>query len=183
MTAKTAITKARIEAAFRAVNDGKHPTVTLRDPRVPGLALTIGRASARWTFSFKAPLPGGGWSGKAPGARRPDAMDLDAAREAATAAKAQDPMVSTRRWQAGTPAPTSRRAPAAPSMRRSRASLEERGPDWTPDTRKAFACDFRAISAAIGDVPLAMVDRARLVDLLTGVHIAGRHRSCGRPPA
>ena len=50
MTASTTITKGRIEAAFRAVDAGKHATVTLRDPRMAGLALTIGRASARWAF-------------------------------------------------------------------------------------------------------------------------------------
>ena len=172
MTTKTAITKARVEAAFRAVDAGKHPTVTLRDPRVAGLALTVGRASARWTFSFKAPLPGGGWSG---GKRLVlgdlDAMDLDAAREAAAAAKAQvaeglDPAAAKRARRAANVEAAASRTVAAAIERLQRG---ERARTGRPTPARAFAYDFRAIRAAIGDVPMAVVDRGRLVELLAGL--------------
>jgi hypothetical protein len=42
-----AITRGRIDAAMRAVDAGKQPSARLRDGRVPGLSLSVGRASAK----------------------------------------------------------------------------------------------------------------------------------------
>jgi hypothetical protein len=79
-----ALTAARIEAAMRRVDAGKAPSATLRDPRMPGLSLAIGRRTQRWAFEYKVPLPGGGWSG---GKRLVlgdlASMDAEAARAAA----------------------------------------------------------------------------------------------------
>ena len=64
--------------------------VVLRDSTVRGLSLVIGRATQRWCFEYKIPLPAGGWSG----GRRlvlgdlAD-MDIETARAAALAAKKQ----------------------------------------------------------------------------------------------
>ena len=95
------------------------------------------------------------------------AMDLDAAREAAAAAKAQvaeglDPAAAKRaRRAANIEASASRTVTAAIER-----FTEERGADWTAATHRAFRRDFAIIRAAIGDVPLALVDRGRLVALL-----------------
>ena len=68
MTASVPISKAKIEAAQRSVDKG---TIRLRDARMPGLSVAVGRTTARWYVEYKAPLPGGGWtSGKRLRARR-----------------------------------------------------------------------------------------------------------------
>jgi integrase len=172
MTARatpSTITRSRIEAAMRAVDKGAEASVNLRDPRMPGLSLTIGRRSARWAYGYKAPLPGGGWSG---GKRLVlgdlAAMDLDAAREAALAARTQvasgiDPVAAKRaRRAANIDAATSRTVAAAIER-----FTEERSADWTASTRAAFRRDFAIIREAVGDAPLALVDRPRLAALIT----------------
>ena len=104
-----------VDTAIRAVERGDRPSAILRDGRVPGLALVVGRRTARWQVEYKMPLPGGGWSS---GKRLPlgDFADvgIEAAREAALAAKrliaeGLDPVVARRARRQGTSKPRRRR--------------------------------------------------------------------------
>jgi integrase len=163
---------------MRAVDAGSEATVSLRDPRVPGLSLTVGRRSARWAFSYKAPLPAGGWSsGRRLVLGDLAGMDVDEAREAALAAKAQvasgiDPVAAKRARRAANVEAAASRTVAAAIER----FVEERGADWTEATRKAFRRDFEIIRDAIGDAPMALVDRPRLVGLIEDYVAASQAR-------
>ena len=165
MTASIPISKAKIEAAQRSIDKG---TVRLRDARMPGLSVAVGRTSGRWYVEYKAPLPGGGWtSGKRLALGDWPGLDVDAARQAAAKAKADvaagiDPALAKRvQRQTNIEAAASRTVTAAIER-----FVEERGADWTTNTRKAFARDFAVVRAALGDLPMAMVPRERLVKLV-----------------
>ncbi len=168
MTASAPVTRARIEAGQRAVDAGREASVRLRDVRVPGLSIVVGRRSARWIFEYKAPLAGGGWTS----GRRlalgdwPD-MDVDAARQAAREAKADvaaglDPALARRVQRLANVEAAASRTVAAAIER----FADERRGDWTANTRKAFRRDFVAVRSVIGDLPMAMIGRDRLVRLL-----------------
>ena len=142
----------------------------LRDDRVAGLSLVVGRRTARWHLGYKVPLPGGGWSG---GRRLPlgDLADIsvDSAREAALAAKRQiaeglDPVAARKaRRQANVEAAASQTVSAAIER-----LVDERSSDWTEGTRQHYRGDFAVIRGAIGDAPLALVERGALVEVING---------------
>lgn len=164
------ITRARIEAAMAAIDAGKIRSGILRDPRVPGLALAVGRASARWTYDYKLRLPGGGWSaGKRLTLGDLAGMDLDAAREAAAAVKAQvaagiDPQAAkAARRQANVEASASQTVGDAIDR-----FVEERSPDWAANTRVHFRGDFGVIRAALGKAPLVLIQRPALAEFIRG---------------
>ena len=77
-----------VDTAIRAVERGDKPSAILRDGRVPGLSLVVGRRTRSLATRVQGPLPGGGWSS---GKRLPlgDSADMsiELARESALAAK------------------------------------------------------------------------------------------------
>ncbi len=159
-----------VDTAIRAVERGDRPSAILRDGRVPGLALVVGKRKAHWQVEFKVPLPGGGWSS---GKRLPlgDSADMsiEAAREAALAAKRQiaeglDPVVARKaRRQANVEAGASQTVSAAIGR-----FVEERSPDWSAQTRIHYRADLKLISGDLGDAPMAMVERPALVAFIDG---------------
>lgn len=162
------ITKRTIEAARHDVARGKTASVVLRDARVAGLSLAVGRASERWRLDYKVPLPSGGWSaGKRLALGDLETMDLDAAREAAMEAKGKvaegvDPAKAKK---------AARRVNIVASASQTVGAAidrftEEREADWTEATRKHFRGDLAIVRAEIGDAPMALVERQRLVELI-----------------
>ena len=55
----TGLTRRTIESAMRKV-DGGTPSITIRDARLPGLSLAVGKASARWRLDYNCPSRAGG---------------------------------------------------------------------------------------------------------------------------
>jgi integrase len=172
------LSRRRIDAAMRVVDAGKSDKEVIRDTTVRGLALAIGKRTQRWVLEYKAPLPGGGWSG----GRRlvlgglAD-MDVEAAREAALAAKrvaatGVDPALAKR----------ARRAINVESgvTRTLRAAcerlIEERESDWTTATRTAYTLDLGLICRTLdADAPLATIERDALVGFIED-HLAEARR-------
>ena len=163
----TGLSRRTIESAMRKV-DGGMPSITMRDARLPGLSLAVGKASARWRLDYKLPIPGGRWSaGKRLVLGDLATMDIDAARDAAAAAKAQiatgvDPVAAKQaRRQTNIEASASRTVAAAIER-----FIEERSPDWSQATYRSFYGDLALIRRKLGDAPLALVTRSALVGLV-----------------
>lgn len=169
MTSRSpSITVKAIETATAKVDAGKATSVVLRDRRVAGLSLAIGRTSQRWRLDYKTALADGGWSsGKRLALGDLATMTLDEARDAAVAAKEQvaagiDPVAAKRaKRQANVQAAASQTVRAAIER-----FTEERAPDWTAATRLHFRGDFAVVLTALGDAPMALVERAALMEII-----------------
>lgn len=164
---------------MKMVDGGKSSRVTLRDTSVGGLALAVGRNTQRWTLEYKAPLPGGGWSG---GKRLVlgdlATMDIEAARAVALAAKRQvaeglDPAAAKRARRAvNVEASVSRTLRTAVDR-----FTDERAVDWAAATQATYALDFRLIVDSLdADLPLAAIERDALVEFIDG-HLAEARRN------
>lgn len=177
MTARSpSITVKAIEAATAKVDAGKAASVILRDRRVPGLSLAIGRASARWRLDYKLPLPGGGWSsGRRLALGDLAAMTLEEARDAAAEAKERiatgiDPVAAKKaQRKANIDASASQTVRAAVER-----FTEERASDWTEATRAHFRGDFAVVLAKLGDAPMALIERPALVEVIDDFLAASR---------
>jgi integrase len=137
---------------------------------MPGLSLLVGKTSARWRLDYKLPLPDGGWSGgKRLALGDLATVDVDAARDAAAAAKTQiangvDPVSAKRAGRAANIEAAASHTVAAAIDR----FVEERSPDWSQATTRSFRGDLALICRTFGDAPLALVTRPALVDFLNG---------------